>query len=241
MGDARSLLKELTLRQILWPGSHDARMHVARDLTMYATAGNTVTQLHSIREQLDLGVRLFDVRPNIKNGEFVCGHVNNCGPMLGWQGWFGKRLQDVVQGINDFTAQHVGECVIVHIHDFCGFDADHEFRGFDQNEWRNVYDELAKLNNLLKLSDDEKEKPLSSFGWQKVVPEGKSTVIVVMSAGETYMSSNHGQGFYKSGQWYRKACELITFRQTYRSFRLTRSMMVSWLQYASGGWCFRRS
>jgi hypothetical protein len=224
MKDERPQLKDLTLRDVMWPGSHDAGMSFAKDLTLGASTGNVVTQMHTIREQLDLGIRLFDIRPNIKHNKLICAHVNFCGDVLRWQGGFGESIADVVNGINDFTSAHVGECVILHVHDFCGFSADvpdypdpatskwkegyWDYKNFSHEQWERLYKELEQLQGLFMVPEKSKASHLSTYKWVDVVPENGSTVIVVMSNSrgeeEQHMSARQGRGFFKSDQWYPK-------------------------------------
>lgn len=62
MCDNYSWLKDLKLSQIIVPASHDAATGVLQSLTKLARAGSVQTQFHTIRRQLELGIRLFDLR-----------------------------------------------------------------------------------------------------------------------------------------------------------------------------------
>jgi hypothetical protein len=65
-------LKNKTLAQITMPGSHDAAMSRAANCTTFADATNTQTQSKNIQDQLNAGVRYFDLRPIFvkKNGGY---------------------------------------------------------------------------------------------------------------------------------------------------------------------------
>jgi hypothetical protein len=73
--DLREEVKDLTLKEIVLPSSHDASMYgVTRCLNGGSTC-NTVTQTHSIREQLLAGCRWFDIRPYLENDDtYSVGH-----------------------------------------------------------------------------------------------------------------------------------------------------------------------
>ena len=76
--------------------------------TIFGTKANVVTQSKTIYEQLELGVRKFDIRPKLVPSiglPWSCGHGTddpNLG-VLGWQGGLGASIQDVVRDINRFT------------------------------------------------------------------------------------------------------------------------------------------
>lgn len=64
------------LQEICVPSSHDAGI-VERSYgvhTKFGTPGVTITPTKSIKEQLELGVRHLDVRFDMANGQFYCGH-----------------------------------------------------------------------------------------------------------------------------------------------------------------------
>ena len=69
-----------SLRQICLPESHDSGMGLLTTHTIGVDTNNTVTQWHSIGEQLGFGIRMFDLRPAIIeiNGtpEYYTGHYS---------------------------------------------------------------------------------------------------------------------------------------------------------------------
>ena len=98
-----SLIKDLCL-----PASHDAGAYRIQWSTWLGGDGQVVTQTKTILEQLDLGVRRFDIRPKLipdAKKPWSCGHGTDTGlGFLGWQGGIGVTIKDVVDDINTFTA-----------------------------------------------------------------------------------------------------------------------------------------
>ncbi|UTW62845.1 lamin tail domain-containing protein [bacterium SCSIO 12741] len=69
--DDWEILKDKSLKEIVLPGSHDAGMSVLTHSTAFSTSCNTQTQVLSIKDQLNAGVRYFDLRPVIYNDTLV--------------------------------------------------------------------------------------------------------------------------------------------------------------------------
>ncbi len=89
------VLGDRKLSEIALPGSHDAGMYKTRDCSPVPGAGdcNTKTQALSIAEQLDSGIRYFDLRPVYKEvfstpseckkscSEYLDACVDSCDPL----------------------------------------------------------------------------------------------------------------------------------------------------------------
>ena len=75
MHDNLSWLGKKKLIDVCMPASHDAAMGVRNYITPFAAWGSTQTQLLTIREQLEMGVRYFDIRPSIRGGQYYSSHV----------------------------------------------------------------------------------------------------------------------------------------------------------------------
>jgi hypothetical protein len=70
-------LGDFFLREIVLPGSHDSGMSFCQNQSSLATEAHVVTQLITIAKQLEMGIRVFDIRPCIRKGELLTAHVQN--------------------------------------------------------------------------------------------------------------------------------------------------------------------
>lgn len=100
----------LTLNEIVIPGSHDAGMSVCQaswpdDLA----AGLSITQIKSILGQLNDGVRYFDLRVDERDdGRLVTYHRNGDGA-----GCSGENLSDIMNDTRTFLSDYPKETVIL--------------------------------------------------------------------------------------------------------------------------------
>jgi hypothetical protein len=106
-----------SLGQLSIPGSHDAAMSQSNDCYVGASTGNTKTQIKSIADQLDVGIRYFDIRPafDLSSDLTVCeyrtGHFSNT--PVGIKGCFGEAMIDVLTSTQHFLAQNQTEVVVL--------------------------------------------------------------------------------------------------------------------------------
>src|SRR6185295_19822227 len=65
--------KDITLTDITVPAAHDAGTYV-QTICSVANSCNTQTQHLDISDQLKAGIRIFDIRPVLYNGEYYTQH-----------------------------------------------------------------------------------------------------------------------------------------------------------------------
>ena len=146
-------LSDVPLEKILLPGSHDAGMYQHRNATAFGTPSVTLTQTRTIGQQLELGIRVFDMRPFKSGGGYLCGHYEKLTApdnikatlktistslvplpgniralaMLGqqstWQGACGASIDAIVSEVNTFTANN-HELVVLDLNGWAGFNTD---------------------------------------------------------------------------------------------------------------------
>ncbi len=105
---------DITLTQICLPASHDAGMYLTQHCTAFANTGNTQTQYLRMANQLESGIRMFDIRPEFYKGKFYTIHSTKCdGP-----GCRGDDLQTILEQTNDFLNTH-SELVIFNMSHYC--------------------------------------------------------------------------------------------------------------------------
>ncbi|HMU97799.1 MAG TPA: hypothetical protein PLJ37_00110 [Chitinophagales bacterium] len=106
---------DVTLRSIMMPAAHDAGMYDLTKCTFGANFCNTATQSLSFKEQLEQGIRLFDVRPILVGKSYYTQHATDCNGL----GCRGASMTDICNDINLFLEDHA-ELVILELSHFCG-------------------------------------------------------------------------------------------------------------------------
>ncbi|CAH1391056.1 unnamed protein product [Nezara viridula] len=141
------VLGNRTLRQISIPGSHDAGMRTLNGNTVYGYSCNLLTQSYSFGQQLNLGIRYFDIRPVIGNGgEYLTGHYDY--DSGSWQGGNGQSISSIITELNNFTEAY-NELIIVKLsHSLNTEVGSNNYRKFKQEEWENLFQKLDSINFL---------------------------------------------------------------------------------------------
>ncbi|MEO0066060.1 MAG: hypothetical protein RI983_1386 [Bacteroidota bacterium] len=113
----------LSLKDIVFPGSHDAGMSV-----LTATGGqqkgtinacNTLTQLIGIEQQLQQGIRMFDLRVGAYNKMLYTKHAASDCMEDAIGGGYGERLKTVAVGLKKFLEENKQEVVLISFSHFC--------------------------------------------------------------------------------------------------------------------------
>ncbi|PPQ64851.1 hypothetical protein CVT24_008215 [Panaeolus cyanescens] len=150
------------LTMLCMPASHDAGTYRRGYHTTFGTESNVLTQTRSIFDQLELGVRYFDIRPHLTSpepnagpGNWACGHyTGEAKAALGWQGANCMEIREVVDELNRFT-QDNAELIFVeitHIHRiFINNPISSTERAANDDEWNSLLHELSGIRNLFTL------------------------------------------------------------------------------------------
>ncbi|KAF3937528.1 hypothetical protein ABW19_dt0209751 [Dactylella cylindrospora] len=200
------------LKDISMPGSHDSGMSTVTSSTLLAFEGNTLTQWHSIYDQLMYGARYFDIRPVVSSGEFRLGHYSHIMDNS-WQGMSGQRLADVIVQINDFTEDY-GELVILNLsHDLLTDIGNDNYQSFDQGWWDSLLNTLSNPDTGLKriyiTDQDPATVNLMTEPLNKFIGSGQGAVLIICDPGRG-IGTNDGQinidafrskGFYARSQY----------------------------------------
>lgn len=113
----------LTLRDIVIPGSHDAGMSVLSGVggseSSTINECNTLTQVIPVKEQLQEGLRMFDLRVGTYNGVLYTKHSSSDCMADAIGGGYGERLQDILKAIHDFLGVHHQEVILLTFSHFC--------------------------------------------------------------------------------------------------------------------------
>ena len=174
--------KDITLKDICLPRAHDAGMYEVNNC-FAGNACNTQTQELSMKNMLESGVRVFDVRPTFHDGEFWTYHKTQCGGF----GCDGVKLGELLDDTKKYLETH-NELVILEISKFCEIsDDDVAFLNLVNSKLGNlIYKESA-----LPISDFI-NKPLSEILDESAV-SGK--VILQMNA----VTENKSLGYFDNG------------------------------------------
>lgn len=109
------------------PGTHDS----GANYDFYSLSSTAAAQDMTIREQLEAGVRFFDIRPCMKNGELRIMH----GPSDQH-----KTLDDVLNTYIDFLDNHPGEVILMST----------QPEEDDEGDFRNIYNYFIDLQKTSK-------------------------------------------------------------------------------------------
>ena len=101
-----NLLKEnptkvIAISDIAIPSSHDAAIYLLQDCTL-ANECNTQTQYLNMKEQLEAGLRMFDIRPILFKGKYYTQHATDCDGF----GCKGDIMDNVLSQTRNFLDTH---------------------------------------------------------------------------------------------------------------------------------------
>ncbi|MEN0052617.1 MAG: phosphatidylinositol-specific phospholipase C domain-containing protein [Mucilaginibacter sp.] len=117
----------LTLKDIVIPGSHDAGMSALNGVGGTQSGSinpcNTLTQKLNIGKQLNAGIRMFDLRVGqFKNSIYTKHSSSDCmAEAMG--GGYGERFKDILDSVKTFLDQHQKEFIILTFSHFCQKEA----------------------------------------------------------------------------------------------------------------------
>ena len=152
MTDNLKSLGKQTIKKLTLPASHDSGMSTITQSAAFSNNCNTQTQSYNFTEQLNAGIRYFDLRPIIGGGKFYAGHYSQLtiGEEKVIVGSRGLLLDEFISQVNDFTKNHK-ELIIINISHAYNTD-DHRRKGkkgwcFNSSEWKSLVDRLKLVNN----------------------------------------------------------------------------------------------
>jgi len=189
-----SIIGSLPLKDVCLPASHDAGMWYKSNGTMIGgTENNILTQTQSIYQQLQYGARVFDIRPTISHGKWVCGHYTDTGKWpLGWQGGDGASIDEVIDNVNRFTDENK-ELVIIDISHTKNME---EERDCNDAERADLLNKLSRFNHLYR-TNNSKDFRLDNAPVNDYIGGNKSCVIVTLPHDEGFDLNNLApRGFY---------------------------------------------
>ncbi|PHM74061.1 hypothetical protein [Xenorhabdus kozodoii] len=142
-----NLLGNHPLRKVCITGSHDAGMSAVTWSTKLASECNTLTQSNNILGQLKLGIRYFDIRPTLSDGQFFTGHFFKAG--FFYEGANGESIASIIEGINQFTETN-NELIMIKISHSLNLDVGtfSSYRHFDREQWFDLFDKLSNIKHL---------------------------------------------------------------------------------------------
>ena len=194
-----STLGNRQLRHLCIPGSHDSGMSVITGHTGFADPALVLTQSHNVATQLALGARYFDIRPVLSAGAFATGHYSKVpvGP-IGWQGANGQMIQDIVQQINDFTANNKELVILNFGHDLNTDIDDRQYRPMNQEEYSRLFELLTGIRDLYVVEGyDPTTVDLTTLPLNHFIGSGRAAVLIIIEPGAIQLGDYSHRGFYK--------------------------------------------
>ncbi len=114
---------DYSLKDIVIPGSHDAGMSVLSGAggseKNVINQCNTLTQTLSVKEQLNAGIRMFDLRLGVYNDQLFTKHAPSDCMEDAVAGGYGEPLDHVLYAVKAFLATNKKEFVILNFCHFC--------------------------------------------------------------------------------------------------------------------------
>lgn len=196
MQDLLSVIGDYPLKEIVMPRSHHAALDTTKNghepTKLSPFAGQSVTQTLPIHQQLSAeGVRILDERVHYsKEKGFLHAHMTPVRvPLYELRGSFGRRLDEVIEAINDFQDANPGELIIWDFH-YDTYNFDDKNKAFSLGLRKKLYSLLkTKLKHLARLPelDDYTELTLNDL-----IGNGKSAVICRFDRWEGVPSAKEG-------------------------------------------------
>ncbi|MBE8597105.1 hypothetical protein [Xenorhabdus sp. BG5] len=141
------ILGNQPLKKMCITGSHDAGMSAITWSTKLSAECNTLTQSNNILGQLKLGIRYFDIRPVLSDGQFYTGHYFKAG--FFWEGANGESIESIINGVNQFIESH-NELIIIKLSHSLNLDVGllASYRPFDRDQWFDLFENLSHIEHL---------------------------------------------------------------------------------------------
>jgi hypothetical protein len=112
-----------TLKDIVIPGAHDAGMSVLNGVGGMGGSTindcNTLTQVLSVENQLNAGIRMFDLRIDQYKGELYTKHAPADCMDEAVAGGYGEKLRDILNAVKKFLNKNDKEFVMLSFCHFC--------------------------------------------------------------------------------------------------------------------------
>lgn len=178
-----------TLTQVTIPGTHNSGMNfVNKRSTLLSDPCNILTQSYSIKGQLHFGVRYFDIRPVLDEGQFMTGHFEKIPGS--WQGGIGQSIKSIIEEINEF-ANSRGEVIIVSLSHSLETDW---FRKFNQSEWERLFDNLDRIERLFHAPGNTN---ITDLTIDELTQKGnRSAVIMEVREAGVELNERWGKGYF---------------------------------------------
>ena len=224
MGLSKGVIGRKSLKHIIMPASHDASMYEVNHCTSFASFGanacNTQTQSQSYLAQLNNGIRYFDVRPVIYEGELWTGHFNKS-PFLGCNG---PRLATALQDVNQFI-QNKFELPILKFSHYLNRDNDaSDFTEIQMEEL--IQSVISHVGNYLYKED----LPLADTPLADMVAGGSRIIAVFDGLSDALHDQYKSQGIYRYADYPGSTAADLTVYDKYSGTNSLETMVTDQLK-----------
>ena len=180
--------QKIALVNICLPASHDAGLYVQQHCTAFADKGNTQTQYLPMKQQLEAGLRLFDIRPSYWHHEFYTQHATKCDGL----GCKGDDLKNMLQATADFLAIHP-ELVVLTLSHYCHTSA---------SDTLLLSLLTSTLGDYIYKQPKPATTPLIQQPLNEIIPTGSKTGKVILLLEEAdNTDANKARGFFSHAVW----------------------------------------
>lgn len=156
-----------TLRDIVMPGAHDAAMNILNGVGGQQkgtiNACNTLTQKLTIEQQLNAGIRMFDLRAGTYQHQLYAKHCSSDCMEDALGGGYGEKLKDVAVGIKRFLQKNRQEIVILTFSHFC--EKETPLAGLKDSLLKNIGKDLVYSAGATSIG----EVPLSKLAGKVII------------------------------------------------------------------------
>lgn len=150
----------------------------------------TTTQRLDVGEQLQAGIRYFDIRPVVAGGGWVAGHYTKT--PIGYQGANGQGLRDMIEQTNNFLDTHQELVVWSVSHTM---DTDDGYRALDSAQWASLLEELGRLHHRWTVSDSAQD--VTKIPIQEFVRSSPAILIRLNAPEDVDIGEYQGKGFFR--------------------------------------------
>ena len=173
--------KNISLKDICMPRAHDAAMYEVNNC--YAgNACNTKTQYRTMKSMLESGIRVFDVRPVLKDGVFWTYHATHCEGF----GCDGVLLKTFLDETKTYLENH-NELLIFDLTHFCNTSS-------DDMAFLNLLN--TSLGNTIYKQDSTNSNLFINTPLSDIINENSGGKVVLKM--EDLLANNHQEGYFNN-------------------------------------------
>ena len=187
-----------TLQDIVIPGAHDAGMSVLSGVGGQQSGTinpcNTLTQKMNIEQQLNAGIRMFDLRAGTYEKQLHAKHCASDCMTEAIGGGYGEKLQNVADGIRRFLLKNKQEIILISFSHFC--EKETPAAGLKDTLLSRIGKELVYSNTTASIG----QVPLNQLAGKVII---------------TFETAGNGDKFFSSCSIAEQSQAFVNFKRAY--------------------------